>query len=244
MKTTIKIILGFLIFTSCGFESNLKKENNNETKEIKVSIDSSLTINGITEEDFKIVKSFDTITYFKQLYEGIDGKIIEFDKESFQSINAKIKFDFSFLQYTIDDNPAYPISYSKQSQWTQLKCIDGKIEIPDLYGNSQNIRVHEQLGYSSFEELNNSFNNDFEALKKESIREQTEFYRNLLQNKSNYEKCCPEYISQAENFFKEKESELNSMEYLGLELILKSVIVEVQGQLIDGKKFKRVIIKK
>ena len=246
MKNVIQIIFGFLIFTSCNQESNSKNEYESKDKEspIENSIDSSLTISGINEEDFKIQKSSDTISYIKQLYEGIDGKNIAFDTSSFKSIKARIKFDFSFVQYTIDDNPAYPISYSKQSQWKQLNRGEDEIEIPDFNGNTQNIRVHELLGYSNFEELNNSFNQDFTTIKQESFKEQSEFYRNLIQNKSRYEECCPEYITQAEKFLKTKITDFNSTDDLGLELYYKSMVIEVTGKLRNGTNFKRIIIEK
>lgn len=248
MKNAYQIILGFLLITSCNQKSNSKKKNEFELKDkenlIEISIDSSLIINDINEEDFEIIKSTDTISYIKQLYEGIDGKSIVFDKKSFNSINARIKFEFSFIQYTIDDNPAYPISYSKQSHWNQLKSFDGKIDIPDFYGNTENIRVHELLNYSNFEEFQKSFNQDFKVIKRESISEQTKFYKNLVQNKSSYEKCCPEYINQAETFLKTKVADFNSIGELGLELYYKSIVIEVTGKLINGGNFKRIIIGK
>ncbi|MDO5969563.1 hypothetical protein Q4Q35_07075 [Flavivirga aquimarina] len=245
MKKIINIIFGLIILTSCNQNQESKATKSKDIESaIMTSIDTTLTIHGLNAEDFKIIKSTDTIFYLKQLYEGIDGKTVGYDENSFTAIKAKVIFDFSFVQYTIDDNPAYPIAYSRQSEWTELNCINGEIEIPDFYGNTQSRRVHEQLNYPNFEEFKKSFNQDFEIIKRESIDEQSDFYKNLIQNKSRYVECCPEYITQAETFLKTNITDFNSIDELGLELFYKSIVIEVTGKLINGKNFKRIIIEK
>jgi hypothetical protein len=245
MKTIINITCGLLILASCIQNAESKTSVLIEIESpFQSSLDTTISIIGLSEQDFKIIKSSDTILYLRQLYEGIDGNIIEYDENSFQLIKARIKFEFSFLQYTIDDNPASPISFSKQSQWTELNCTDGKIEIPDFYGNTQNLRVHEQLNYVNFEELEKSFDQEFELIKRESIDRQTKFYNKLLRDRTMYETCCPEYINQANEFLEKQESDFNSLDKLGLELFYKTLIIEISGQLTNGKNFKKTIIEK
>ncbi len=248
MRTIINVLLGLLILTSCNQKSNLKKEDVHESKNIlnliDTPIDTSLIINDLRKEDFKIIRSSDTTFYLKQLYEGIDGKSIQYDKNSFNSISARIKFNFSFLQYTIDDSPAYPISYSKQSPWAKLTPVDGSIEIPGFYGSVNSNKLYERLNHLNFKSFMEEFYQDFEIIKRESIRKQTEFYTKLLQNKLEYKKCCPEYIIQAENFIKRKNSDYTSIDELGLELFYKSIMIEITGSLIDGRSFKRILVEK
>ena len=83
---------------------------------------------------------------------------------------------------------------------------------------------------------------DFESVKSESIKEQTDFFNKLLKNKDQYEDCCPEYLEQAEDFFKTKD--FNSVNQLGLELIYKEMVIVLKGKLLDGKPFQKVIIEK
>jgi len=78
-------------------------------------------------------------------------------------------------------------------------------------------------------------------LKIESIKEQKDFYTNLLSNESKYSTCCPEYIKQAKAFFKKADTSFKTMANLGLELIIKKIEIEIKGQLKNGTPFTKII---
>jgi hypothetical protein len=247
MKILLNILIPLLIFTSCGQRNDSAIV---ASKTTNLSVDSSIQdlnfhITGLTEENFKIVKSGDTTFYLKQLYEGIDGKEIKFDQNTIKDLEVRIQLTFGFLQYTIDDSPAYPLSYNKTSKWVNLESKKGQILIPDFYGNSSNPKVYEILGHSDNSQLINWIETeDFEQLKTESYKEQTVFFNKLINNKTQYENCCPEYIEQANTFLKSKKTDFNSIDGLGLELIYKKITIELNGYLANGEKFHKVIIEK
>lgn len=143
-----------------------------------------------------------------------------------------------------NDNPAYPISYSKETNWIDLECVMGRIIIPDMYGNTNHKRIYEKLNFSSYEELNNwVVLDDFEKIRRESYNEQKTFFRNILDNQTDWE-CCPEYIDQAKNFLNSDLNDYKSIGDLGLELFYKTMTIEIFGYLKNGKKFNKVIIEK
>jgi len=204
-----------------------------------------IQIIGIVQEEFEIIEHGDTTTYLKKLYDGLEGKKITYNSNVIEKVEATIQFDFAFLQYTIDDNPAFPLSYTLQSSWKTIKSENGKILIPDFNGNSKNLPVYKILGFRNNTELANWVaRQDFEKLKQESLKVQTEFYNALINEKSEYENCCPEYIEQAKSYLSKRENEFKTVDDLYLELFYKKMTIELNGSLINGKEFRSVIIEK
>jgi len=149
------------------------------------------------------------------------------------------------LQYTTDNNPASTLEYTKQSKWSNLQIKKGVIQIPDFYGNSNNPKVYETFGFSNREQFLEWISGEnFEEIKKESIREQTTYYRTLLKKKGQYQSCCPEYIQQAKAFLNSKAKNNKSREELGLELTYKSLIIDITGKLKNGEQFHQIIVEK
>lgn len=246
MKNINYILFGLLILTSCndGQKSNSPQQDRTEVSELN-NVEFSFNIKDLDAEDFKIVRTQDTTYYLGHSYSGIDGKNIKYNQEDVADIRAKIKYELSFNQYTIDDNPAYPISYTKQTDWTNLRFTKGNIPIPDMYGNSDKVRVHKQLGYPELSELHNYIEKeDFERIREESYKEQLDFYKNVIKEKSLYADCCPEYVNQANEFLKTEISDYKSFDDLSLEPIYKSFTVLITGKLRNGKEFREVIINK
>ncbi len=238
MKKTLYILLCFLTITSCNQEK--KTNNTNTLSSIKTSL---FLIKGLNIEDFKIDKTKDSVFYTKKSYEGLDGKVIELKKTELKNIQAKIQYEFSFLQYTIDDNPAYPISYSKDSKWSNLPCKNNQIIIPDFRGKTNSRRVHKQLGYNKFKQITTWLEKEnFKQIRLESFNEQKVFFEKLIQNKSEYINCCPEYIKQANNFLETKIDNYKSINDLRLELYIKKVVINISGHLNNGKEVRKVII--
>lgn len=240
MKKVLPSVLVVLILLSCEQRNILNTKAESGTQP-----NNGFEVAGVDEEDFKVVERNDTTYYLKQLYEGLDGKKIRVNHSQVSDLSAKIRFDFGFLQYTIDDNPVLPLGYTKQSKWADLKVKDGVIEIPDFNGNSTNTSVYETLGFKNKEQLLEWIaGNEIEEIKKESIQTQTNYYKTLLKDKSQYGSCCPEYIQQANAFLNSKAKNEKSIDELGLELTYKTMTINIVGQLKNGETFQRVIVEK
>ena len=67
------------------------------------------------------------------MYERLDGSDIHFNDQPIKSNDIKMKIEFGVLQYTIDDNPAFPLVFSYESQWYDLPATHNAIETPDFY---------------------------------------------------------------------------------------------------------------
>lgn len=243
MTKAFILFVGILILLSC------EQPSSNEKKAAKTELLSSnkisFSVSDLDAEDFEIIELADTIYYLKQLYEGLQGKKIKFDQSVVSEISARIKFDFGFKQYTTDDNPASPLEFTKQSNWSSLKIIDGVIEIPEFFANSKNSKIYQPLGFIDRKQFMVwLIGEDFEEIKTESIREQTNYYEALLNEKSKFQYCCPEYIEQAEAFLRSRLEKFESIEGLRLEPIYKSLTIDIRGHLKNGKQFHRVIVEK
>lgn len=247
MKKLFLLITGLIILYSCRQQS--KTDNGIlklRTKKLSDAVvDFKFAINNPRKEEFEIEERNDTIFYIKKTYEGIVGKSLRFDTSQIHWISAKIKIDFGSLQYTIDDNPAYPIEFVQQGELVNIEIKKDIIEIPDFYGNTNNRKIFEMFGFKSNEEIVKSIElESFESIKSESLKNQAIFFKTLLEKKDQYEVCCPEYLLQARAFLKSKESDFNSTNELGLELIIKGLTIEIKGQLKNGNKFHKTIIEK
>lgn len=243
MKKAFFSLTGILMLLSCEQQNMAGEKPADSVKHTGKEI--RFLILKISEEDFDVVERNDTTYYLKQLHEGIEGKDVIFDQSLVSAISAKIRFDFGFLQYTIDDSPASPLEYIKKSKSSELQIKEGVIEIPDFYGNSENRKVYEALGFQDRKKLIEWIaGEDLEELKKESIQAQTNFYQAILKEKSQYESCCPEYIQQANAFLSSQAKYKKSVDELGLELTYHSMTIDIAGQLKNGEKFHRVIVEK
>jgi hypothetical protein len=239
MKNLLYILTGILIIISCEQKAKSKTENQPSVKTVE------LIVEGLKKEDFKIVKKGDTTFYLKQAYEGIDGKEITFNEKEFKDVEAKVKFDFSFIQYINDDNPASPLSFRKESEWSGLKVNLGSIKIPSFQKSTSTIQVHEVLGLSTNKDLVKWIESThFKEIRKESFDVQTKLYQLIIDTKETYEECCPEYLEEANAFLQSQIEDYNTTEELGLELVYKELTIEITGALITGEKFRKVIIEK
>ena len=239
-------LLILLKLTSCSQNSVEKKANIlGERNNILQLTSADFKLTDINLDDFEIIGKGDTTYYVPQLYEAIYGKNILFDSSKFKAVNAKIKISFGFLQYTNDDTEAFPLEYTRDTEWKTLKVQKGKICIPDFNGNSKNQEVFEIFNFLDNNELNNWVaSGNFTYLKSESIQAQTTFYQALLQNKKKFISCCPEYIKQAETFLKKDKNSLNSTKDLGIELFIKQIEISISGNLSNGEPFRREIVER
>ena len=65
------------------------------------------------------------------------------------------------------------------------------------------------------------------SLKRESITFQTRFYNRLIKSKSEYAKCCPEYIKQAQNFLKTDKDSLKTFQDLNIYPFINNRIINI-----------------
>ncbi|ESU21394.1 hypothetical protein FCR2A7T_05670 [Flavobacterium cauense R2A-7] len=224
MRKTLILIFGIIILTSC------KKESKNQIENISKTKSEEFEITGLNNDDFKIDKFNDTTIYFKLAEEGLDGKKIIFDSNRYKNVIAKAKFNLGFLQYTTDDRPASPLDFTKQTEWINLKVHNGIIEIPDFYGNSENIKLYKVLGFKNENELSETIGfENFDSIKKESVGYQNWYYNGILKDKEEYKTCCPEYIKQAENFINTPTNNYKNINDLHLELYYDHVLIEIKA---------------
>jgi hypothetical protein len=239
------LVLGIITLLSCEQKSRPAAvvDSPNYQSSTPSLKEEKFWIDRINTVDFNIKERGDTTFYNTQLYEGIEGMKIKFEQAGFTDIKAEIRYDIGFSQYTIDDNPAFPLTYTKTSKWVDLAVENGCIEIPDFYRDSAQPVAFEVLGFKDKEELLKwILAEDFNKLKAESLQEQINFFKNLIKEKTKYEKCCPEYIEQAEIFLKTPAKEFDSIDKLGLEQIYKSMTIVIKGRLRNGEEFQKVIV--
>jgi len=144
MKIILLIFAIFLLFESCTEDKN---DTKGHLKPVVNSRTPNFILSEIDTENFKIVEKGDTTYYLTEDDEGIDGKSILFDSSKFKNISPRIKFSFGFLQYTIDDVPAFPLKYTKETNWYNLNVNKDQIIIPDFLGNTNKKKVFQFLNF-------------------------------------------------------------------------------------------------
>lgn len=181
--------------------------------------------------EYDEVRYNDTTKYFNKGQTGIDGKNIVFDPNRYINVSARAKFQLGFLQYTIDDENAFPLNYKHLTDWIKLEVKNGIIKIPDFNGNSENTKLSSILGFKSNSELSESIGSDFfDSIKSESLSSQKSYYDRILNDKSEYIKCCPEYIEQANSFLAMPRNDFKTKEDLRLELYYDMILIEIKAK--------------
>ena len=185
---------------------------------------------------FEVKVISDTIFVKKLLYEGLDGTGFEFSPEP---TSLKVQYELGFLQYTVEDNPAWPLDFSTKTKWLELEDT----VMPDFYGNNKEAKsTHSLLGYESRTDLaEKTFRKYFEEIKSQSIDSQTYFFSQVLSDPK-LEVCCEDYIEPAEKFLNSNPEDLNSIEDLSIEFIFKSTLLEAIFEKEAGKS-QRVLIR-
>ena len=270
MKILIKLLLILLLIViiwSCDnttkIQTKSEKVNNDINEKIKVSKkiietnfetlinkknlkdsikDFGIVIDKIDYNNYNVDIKENKIILTNELHETIQGKKIKITDSNIENLKAKIKIEFGFNQYTIDDSPAQPLEFTKQTKWLNLNVKDNSIEIPELYNNSSALKIFELLGFKNNSEIQKWIEKtDFATVKNLSIKEQRIIYSKILHEKEKYKKCCPEYIKQATMFVNTKVNIANGFNDLNIELITNRIIIEINGTN-NGEKYKRVII--
>ena len=204
-----------------------------------------IEVSNLKDKEFNIHISEDTVVFESFVFNSFNGKTLAFS-EGLQNVQVEVKYGFSFLQYTIDDAPAYSIPYYiSYTDFYDLDVNDNHIALPDYYGNSDAMKVYELMGFESLKGIELWIQGlDFEKVRAISFKEQKSFFENLMENKTTYEECCQEYIGQAQKFLNSSIEDYKSFTDLNLELYPKQIIIVISGNTELGTPFRKTIIEK
>jgi hypothetical protein len=199
----------------------------------------------LIDKEFNIHISEDTAVFENLVFDNFIGKTLVFSK-GLQNVQVEVKYGFSFLQYTIDDAPAYSIPYYiNYTDFYDLEVNNHHVALPDYYGNSDAIEIHKLMGFENSKGIELWIQDlDFERVRTISFEEQKSFFENLMENKTAYEECCKEYIGQAQKFLKSSIEDYKSFADLNLELYPEQIIIVISGNTELGKPFRKTIIEK
>lgn len=208
-------------------------------------IDSNrIEVLNLIDKELNIHISEDTAVFESLVFDNFNGKTLAFS-EGLQNVQVEVKYGFSFLQYTTDDVRASPISYFKFSDWFDLDVNNNQIKVPNCYGNTDTIRVHQLMGFENLKGIENWIrDHDFESIRDISFESQKSFFKKLMDNKETYEECCQEYIMQAQKFLSSSIEDYKSFADLNLELYPEQIIIVISGNTELGKPFQKTIIAK
>ncbi|GAB5528024.1 MAG: hypothetical protein Roseis2KO_58960 [Roseivirga sp.] len=187
-------------------------------------------------EHFLLTVDSNKVSITPVAYELPEGQV----QFSMAPEKLEVKYKLGFVQYTIDDSPASPLSFV---HWTEYHTLKTPV-FPNLHKTDKNaIDAHALIGYDSRQNLANSvFSQNQKEITEESMYIQEVGYVNVLRD-SSYMKCCPEYIRQAKEFMKAEKASLNSLDKLNLELVYKTAVLRATFLLKDRKKEIKIIIK-
>ena len=198
----------------------------------------------LKDKEFNIHISEDSAVFESLAFDSFNGKTLAFS-EGIQNVQIEVKYGFSFLQYTTDQVGAHPISYFKFSDWFDLDVNDNLIKIPNYYGNTDTIWVHQLMGFENLKGLESwILDHDFESIRDISFDYQKSFFKKLIDDKETYEECCKEYIMQAQKFLSSSIEDYESFAELNLELYLEQIIIVISGNSELGTPFRKTIIEK
>jgi hypothetical protein len=199
-----------------------------------------LIIADIKPGDYETTVRGDSAVVKSRLYEAIDGKSVHIENKGANNLTARISFEVGILQYYNDDVRASPLDFLYKTGWTPIAVTTNAIRLPQYSDNYENVvKIHEHLGYAdrgAFERfLETSF---FQKIKDESYSRQKRFYEWVLkERRSDYEKCCPEYIVQANEFLARKPSDFGKLDDLAIEIYVPKLVLEISGESSSGAKF-------
>ncbi len=205
----------------------------------------TLSICESRKSEFRVKVEGSKATVEANVYEDFGGVILCFDQTKLRSLNAYVRYDFRVKQYVYDNQPAPSTGFVKTTEWSEIQIDGQQILIPQSEDNFPDVKsVFEQLGFENRVEFERVFEfENFETLKQSSYDFQKKFYTDSLKtDRQKFEECCPEYISQAEEFLSKRPADFKNLEDLGLEVYRASTEIELVGETVSGKTFKYYII--
>jgi hypothetical protein len=204
-----------------------------------------LLIEDVDSDDYEVQVEKNTAVIKGLAYKEIDGKKISIREKGGENLSAIIRFEFGFLQYLTDEKPAAPIGFKYETLRSEINVTENSVRLPQFHNNYENIiDVYRFLGYADDKEFEGFLEKNYlETVKTISYEAQRSFYQRLLtENRTDYEKCCPEYIEQAERFFSRQPEEFKSFNDLALELYCSKIILQLSGTSGTGEEFTYYLI--
>lgn len=178
----------------------------------------------IDKEDFNVVNKGDTIFIYKELYGSIESKRVSIIEKENKLSNLEVSesIENGFYQRMTDDNKSFALNIFYNTT------------------NKPKLASNEFISSDSENFKSVLLEQHFFDVKKESLKKQNKFYKNLLENKKDYEDCCPEYIEQAKNFLKKKDESFKNFDSLNISPFINKNIITIKYSI--KKVFKRKTI--
>lgn len=242
MKNPLLFVIFILLGTCFCWGQGLSKE---PTRIPLNYADLKLIVDDIDPSGFHTEVNGNSAVIDTRGYEGIDGKRIRIVGKGLRELKVAIRFEFGILQYLIDDDPASPLDFSYETDFTEIAVINNAIQIPQFYNNYENVvNVYQHLRYSDRETFERFIEDRFfQRIKALSYKKQKIFYERLLsEDRKRYEKCCPEYIKQANEFLTKNTADFKSFNDLGIEIYCSKLFLDFSGINQQGKKVKYTLI--
>lgn len=167
-----------------------------------------LNLPSIDKEDFKFEERNDTLYITPLTYFTLDGTTLVVPKD-IRVINLQESIIIGIKQETTDDTPAAWLEFSSE----RSRLI-------------RNVKQKYNL-WTSQKQEDYLYQHHWQAIKDLSVQFQKTFYNKILENRIEYEECCPEYIEQAKQYLAMEKESINSFEQLHAYPQIKSRIITI-----------------
>lgn len=224
MRLLIILFLTSLLNCIDKEKNDQKLVKNNTDIQTNIDCNDFILKVDIDKEDFNVVNKGDTIFIYKELYGSIESKRVSIIEKENRLSNLEVSesIENGFYQRMTDDNKSFA-----------LNIFYNTANKPKLVSN-------EFISSDSKSFKSVLLEQHFFDVKKESLKKQNKFYKNLLENKKDYEDCCPEYIEQAKNFLKKKDESFKNFDSLNISPFINKNIITIKYSI--KKVFKRKTI--
>ena len=167
-----------------------------------------LNLPSIAKEDFKFEERNDTLYITPLTYFTLDGTTLVVPKD-IRVINLQESIIIGIKQETTDDTPAAWLEFSSE----RSRLI-------------RNVKQKYNL-WTSQKQEDYLYQHHWQAIKDLSVQFQKTFYNKILENRIEYEECCPKYIEQAKQYLAMEKESINSFEQLHAYPQIKSRIITI-----------------
>lgn len=191
---------------------------------------SKILIPDVQKENFTYLKYKNKAKIVNQLYLSLLNMILKFEPDfQLKKISYKVNMRFKALQYITDDSPAYPLDFDDMIlRGKNLETNQPYIKLPhpDFLNPQQHSAFAQMFNFDNDTELIHNLEQKYlKFIEPLSLKKQEVAYKKILNNIDDYRDCCPEYIKQAEAFFKKKQ--FNSFDDLSVEIYPDAIFLHI-----------------
>ncbi|MBX2809242.1 MAG: hypothetical protein KTR20_11485 [Cellvibrionaceae bacterium] len=204
------ILIGIAVASPCL----CKPRNTEETtlsNPVTLKKFADVNFTGIEKNNFIFEESENILLLKRKSYEGIDSLKITI-KNHFEPIKAEVHY--GALQYTIDDNPAFPLHTSFQENIILNKDNNNNYDLSKILKTKNEIEAL-------------IINKYYDLFLNESLKTQKEFWKKIAIDK-NLAECCQEYIDKAKKNLARQKHHFKSFHDLSLEPIYKKIVLTIE----------------